>query len=334
MLSHLLFTAVAALAAPASHRGDQWVADWDAAAKLAKESGKDLFVDFTGSDWCGWCIKLHEEVFAHEEFLKGVGEQFVLVALDYPQGDEAKAKVPNPERNAELAKQHKIGGYPTILLMTADGEVFGRTGYREGGAAPYVTHVAELRTSGKAEIAEAKEFEAKFAAATGEEQLKLLDVAIEKLMALAGESPATAKFSAIARHALTLDADNKAGRKLKAIKALLHVGDVTADVVGAARELDPKNENGLLEKVVLAETGNIGSEEELKAAAKKIDDLDALGPMKDKEVAMQLYVNAAFWNFQFIKNVEVAKKYSKKVSELGLEINPRLQQLLDRINGS
>lgn len=334
MLSHLLFTAVAALAAPASHRGDAWVADWDAAAKLAKESGKDLFVDFTGSDWCGWCIKLHEEVFAHEEFLKAVGDQFVLVALDYPQGDEAKAKVPNPARNAELAKQYKIAGYPTILLMTPEGEVFGRSGYREGGAAPYVTHVAELRTGGKAALAEAKEFEAKFAAAKGEEQLKLLDAAIEKLQALEGDAPSAAKFGAIARHALTLDADNKAGRKLKAVKALLHVGDVAEDVVTAARQLDPTNADGLLEQVVAAETGNIGGPDEIAPAAKKIDELDALGPIKDKELAMQLYVNAAFWNFQFLKDNVAAKKYAKKVSELGLEINPRLQQLLDRINGS
>ncbi len=334
MLAHLFLTAATAFASPATHRSDSWVADWDAAAKLAKESGKDLFVDFTGSDWCGWCIKLHEEVFSHEEFLKGVSDQFVLVALDYPQGDEAKAKVPNPDRNAELAKQYKISGYPTVLLMTPEGEVFGRSGYREGGAAPYVTHITEMRTSGKAALADAKAFEAKFAAATGAEKEKLLDEAIEKLAALDGDAPAAAKFSVIARLALTLDAENKAGRKLKAVKALLHAGDIAADVVTAARELDPKNENGLLEQVVLAETGSIGSEEELKAAAKKIDDLDALGPMKDKEIAMQLYVNAAFWNFQFLKNSEVAKKYAKKVSELGLEINPRLKELLDTINAS
>lgn len=42
--------------------GEGWVSDFAAAKKEAAESKKDLLVDFTGSDWCGWCIKLVDEV--------------------------------------------------------------------------------------------------------------------------------------------------------------------------------------------------------------------------------------------------------------------------------
>src|SRR6187455_3462039 len=100
---------------------EKWVADFDKAVEQAKKEHKDLLVDFTGSDWCSWCVRLHEEVFSHDDFLAAAQKDYVLVSLDYPHGEEAKAKVPNAARNDELAKQHKIGGFPTVLLMTADG---------------------------------------------------------------------------------------------------------------------------------------------------------------------------------------------------------------------
>lgn len=124
--------------------GATWYADYDEAVKVAEAEGKDLLVDFTGSDWCGWCIRLHNEVFQHETFWKAAQEDFVLVALDFPRSEEARAKVPNPGRNNELKTLHGIRGFPTVLLMTPEGDVYGRTGYQRGGAEPYVKHLHEL----------------------------------------------------------------------------------------------------------------------------------------------------------------------------------------------
>ncbi|MCA9002492.1 MAG: thioredoxin family protein, partial [Planctomycetes bacterium] len=148
--------------------GAVWMDDFDAAVKVAKEQNKHLLVDFTGSDWCGWCIKLHKEVFAHESWESAATQEYVLVALDFPQGEEAKAKVPNPERNRELAGKYGVGGYPTILLMTADGDVFGETGYQAGGPEAYLKHMAELKEKGLPALQEAIEMGKKFEAAEGE----------------------------------------------------------------------------------------------------------------------------------------------------------------------
>ncbi len=113
--------------------GDHWMADYDAAVEVAKKEGKNLLVDFTGSDWCGWCIRLNKEVFQHESWETAATKEYVLVALDFPQAEELQAKVPNPKRNRELAEMLGVQGYPTILLMTPSGDVFGRTGYQRGG---------------------------------------------------------------------------------------------------------------------------------------------------------------------------------------------------------
>lgn len=113
---------------------ESWLTDYDQAVKKAKEVGKPILVDFTGSDWCGWCIKLKKEVFNTPEFAEWAKEKVVLLELDFPkkksQSAEEKAK------NAKLAKQYKIEGYPTILFLDASGEEvreLGRSGYLKGG---------------------------------------------------------------------------------------------------------------------------------------------------------------------------------------------------------
>ena len=120
-------------AAPTVQASDEWIPDFDKALELAKAQKKDLLVDFTGSDWCGWCTRLDKEVFGLPEFTTVAEKSFVLVALDYPSKEENKAKVPNPTRNEELRKKHDVRGFPTVLLMNVDGEVFASTGYQAGG---------------------------------------------------------------------------------------------------------------------------------------------------------------------------------------------------------
>ena len=130
--------------ADAEH-GDEptWVSDWEAAKAQAKKEGKDLLVDFTGSDWCGWCIKLHKEVFSHAAFSGPAAAQFVFVELDFPQQKEQSAEL--KEQNQKLQTQFAVEGFPTIFLTDADGLPYGQTGYQEGGPEKYLTHLGELR---------------------------------------------------------------------------------------------------------------------------------------------------------------------------------------------
>src|SRR4028118_172585 len=74
-----------------------WHTDMDKAIAIAKKSKKPLLLFFTGSDWCGWCIRLQKEVLHTPEFAKWANENVVLVELDFPR---RKAVAP------ELAKQN------------------------------------------------------------------------------------------------------------------------------------------------------------------------------------------------------------------------------------
>ena len=121
-----------------------WSVDFAASQKAAKEANKDLLINFTGSDWCGWCIKLHKEVFSEEVFKVGVKDKFVLVELDFPR-DKSKLSAETLAQNKELGAKYEVQGYPSILLCDAEGKPFAATGYEEGGPEAYVKHLDKLR---------------------------------------------------------------------------------------------------------------------------------------------------------------------------------------------
>ncbi|MCE9593665.1 MAG: thioredoxin family protein [Planctomycetes bacterium] len=313
-LQRLLFSGVVLAAPSLALAGDKdvWIADYDKAVEAAKAQKKDLFVDFTGSDWCGWCKRLDAEVFSKAEFLDAIQKDYVLVALDYPQAEAVKKRVPNPARNEELKNKHAIQGYPTILLMTADGEVYGQTGYEPGGPVKYVESLNTLRATGRKALVDTKEIVAKFTAATGDEKNKLLDQAIATLGALKPGSPMAAQLGPVARTAFTSDADNKQGRKLRALKALLNSGSYDAELDKTGRMLDPKNEQGIIEGLVVAKLGTLSSEADVKDAVAAITEVDKLG-IKDVEIKNQLYYTAANFCFQYLDDKEGAKAWATKL---------------------
>lgn len=130
------------LAASGLNASDGWITDLDAAKKVAAEQNKHILVDFTGSDWCGWCIKLNKEVFTKDSFKAYASENLVLVEIDFPRGKKISAE--QKKTNKKLAQKYGVRGYPTILLLDAEGKEVARTGYKRGGPDKYVSHLKEL----------------------------------------------------------------------------------------------------------------------------------------------------------------------------------------------
>ncbi len=159
--------------------GEGWTQDFDAAKATAAKDKKDLLIDFTGSDWCGWCIKLNDEVFSKDAFKNAAPKDFVLVELDFPRKPEntAKQSAETKARNEALSEQFGIEGFPTIILADAAGRPYAKTGYQAGGAEKYVAHLAELRGSRTAR----DEAFAKAAKAEGLDKAKLLAEGLAKI---------------------------------------------------------------------------------------------------------------------------------------------------------
>lgn len=98
-----------------------WTMDYKAALQLAEKKSLPIMLNFTGSDWCGWCIRMDRGVFAKKEWTAFARENLVLVTLDFPRG---KNKVPEKyeARNRQLQRKYGVRGYPSYILIDVDGK--------------------------------------------------------------------------------------------------------------------------------------------------------------------------------------------------------------------
>lgn len=97
-----------------------WTENFTEATTQAAAQKKHILLDFTGSDWCGWCIKIDKEVFAKPEF-KELGEKkLVLVEIDFPKALPQTPAVKS--QNEGLERKYKVNGYPTLVLLDSTGK--------------------------------------------------------------------------------------------------------------------------------------------------------------------------------------------------------------------
>ncbi len=123
-MKKLILTIAASCVAFAAQASElKWHTSLPEAKTLAKADSKLIFVEFTGSDWCPPCKKLHADVLESDEFAK-FSEGYVLVELDFPRRKEQSAEL--KAANKELAQQFEITGYPTVVILDADGKELGR----------------------------------------------------------------------------------------------------------------------------------------------------------------------------------------------------------------
>ncbi len=116
-----------------------WKTDYEAALKQASAENKYVLVDFSGSDWCGWCIKLEREVFSQKEFIDYAKANLICVLLDFPRGKE----LPKAQKasNQALSERYQVEGFPTVLILNSQGRAIKRDGYQPGGATKYVEFI-------------------------------------------------------------------------------------------------------------------------------------------------------------------------------------------------
>jgi|TARA_B110000116_G_scaffold200343_1_gene175254 protein disulfide-isomerase len=121
----------------------EWHTDVSKAINISMENEKPLFFFFTGSDWCGWCIKLQKEVFFKPEFVKWAKNNLTLVELDFPRRKKLDASL--QKQNDNLRNMFAVRGYPTgwiVIPEIVDKNVnfkrLGSQGYVAGGPSAWI----------------------------------------------------------------------------------------------------------------------------------------------------------------------------------------------------
>ena len=122
----------------------EWLTDLPQAQAKAKTEKRMVLLDFTGSDWCIWCVRLKEEIFSKPEFGEYATKNLVLVEVDFPRKKQVSEQ--QNKANRALADKYGIKGYPTLIILDGDGKKAGELGYMRGGPKPFIAELEKLKS--------------------------------------------------------------------------------------------------------------------------------------------------------------------------------------------
>jgi thioredoxin-related protein len=146
LLKTLAVLAVSSSLALAGSKG--WETNWEAAKAKSKAENKPILINLTGSDWCGWCIKIEKEIFSTKEFQEFAAANVVLMEADFPRKKELSAEL--KKQNEILKKEYLEEGYPTVFLLDAEGKKLSEDlGVLKGGTEAYIKKITELIAKSK-----------------------------------------------------------------------------------------------------------------------------------------------------------------------------------------
>jgi protein disulfide-isomerase len=113
-----------------------WLTDYEQAKAKARTEKKRLLIDFTGEGWCPPCVRMNKEVFQTKEFADYAGKNLILLKVVFEPFVENGLN--GSPVNVKLGEKYEVQGFPTILILSPQGDVLGGTSYRPGGVVPFL----------------------------------------------------------------------------------------------------------------------------------------------------------------------------------------------------
>lgn len=123
-----------------------WGENFAAAKEEASQNGKLLLIAFSGSDWCGWCMKMEKEIYSDHKFIHGAKKNFVLVMVDNPRDKGILSKLAQTQ-NPGIIAEYRVSGYPCTVIARPSGEEIRRIGgYQSGGVKAFLKTLGDIAT--------------------------------------------------------------------------------------------------------------------------------------------------------------------------------------------
>ena len=121
-----------------------WDEDFEAGKATAEKSGKLILLAFSGSDWCGWCVKMEKEIYSDKNFIAAAKKKFVLLMIDNPQNKSILSPLA-AKQNGELTSKYNVRGFPTTVIVRPSGEEVKRFGgYQRSGVDGFLKALDEV----------------------------------------------------------------------------------------------------------------------------------------------------------------------------------------------
>lgn len=131
-----------ALGIVASATSQDWQTNLDQSRSIATKQNKNIVLVFSGSDWCGPCIKLEKNIWSSVEFKKAASENWVLLKADFPRKKANRLSNEQTKENEMLAEKYNSSGYfPLVVVLDPSGKALGTTSYKDFTPAEYINHL-------------------------------------------------------------------------------------------------------------------------------------------------------------------------------------------------
>lgn len=116
-----------------------WKYNFEEAKKEAQSESKNIVIIFSGSDWCAPCMKLERNIWNSEEFKQESEEKWVLVKANFPRKKANQLSEEQTNHNRALAEKfNKEGSFPLVVMLSPEGKVLGKTGFKNVSPAEYI----------------------------------------------------------------------------------------------------------------------------------------------------------------------------------------------------
>lgn len=132
------------LGAVSARADSAWGTNYKKAQEEAKASNKLVLLNFTGSDWCGYCIQFDRLILSQPQFKDYAAKNLILVEIDFPR--QKPQNVETRKQNQELAERYQVEGFPTLILLNGEGKTVWRfDGFYTAGVAAFLAELDKVR---------------------------------------------------------------------------------------------------------------------------------------------------------------------------------------------
>ena len=130
--------------ATATSTASSWSTDYKKAQDEARASRKLVLINFTGSDWCGYCIQLDRAILSQPQFKDYANRNLILVEIDFPRRKPQSVEI--RKQNQELAERYQVEGFPILVVLNGEGKTLWRyDGFYTGGIAAFLAELDKVR---------------------------------------------------------------------------------------------------------------------------------------------------------------------------------------------
>lgn len=121
-----------------------WITDLSEAKNLSTSQQKKIVLVFSGSDWCGPCMKLNTDIWKSLEFVDYSYDHFIMLKSDFPRKKKNKLSKEQQAHNDDLAEKYGAE-FPLIVVLNSEGKVLGRIGYEKNySPRDYIEYISAL----------------------------------------------------------------------------------------------------------------------------------------------------------------------------------------------